>query len=226
MLDTSSRPVSAVLHEMGEAVWVAATGHPMVREIGAGTLPHEKFRHYFAQNILYLQEYARAIGLIVGKAPDREAITTLTRFLAHIVENEIPANAGFLADLGGDPDTARDTDSMEPTTYAYTRHLLYVTAQGDCAQGLTAVLPCQWSYGELAKPLVGELPSDPVYARWIGMFGNDEYDALVGQTTALLDRLVDPSDAEKMQTLSEIFDRSTQYEVRFWDMAYGGPASG
>jgi thiaminase/transcriptional activator TenA len=226
MLDTSPRRVSAVLHELGESAWLAATGHPMVREIAAGTLPHEKFRHYFAQNILYLQEYARAIGLIIGKAPDREAITSLARFLSQIVENEIPANAGFLADLGGDPQAIRGTGSMEPTTYAYSRHLLYVAAQGDCAQGLTAVLPCQWSYGELAKPLIGELPADPVYARWIGMFGNEEYDALVGETTALLDRLVDSQDTEQMDVLSGIFDRSTQYEVRFWDMAYGDPAAG
>jgi hypothetical protein len=111
---------------------------------------------------------------------------------------------------------------MHRVTYAYTRHLLYVAAQGDCVDGLTAVLPCQWSYGELAVPLARALPQDPVYAEWIQMFGNDEYDGLVGETTALLDRLADPSDDERMRTLSRIFDTSTDFEVRFWNMAYGG----
>jgi thiaminase (transcriptional activator TenA) len=231
MSATSSRRVSTVLHELGEPAWLAATNHPMVREIGAGTLPHEKFRHYFSQNILYLQDYARAIGLVVGKAPDRAAIGTLTRFLSQIVENEIPENVRFLGDLGGDPGagergSAGDLASMEPATYAYTRHLLYVAAQGDCAEGLAAVLPCQWSYGELAKPLIGDLPDDPIYARWIGMFGNQEYDALVADTTALLDRLVDPDEKQRMAVLSAIFERSTRYEVEFWDMAYGDPAQG
>ena len=91
---------------------------------------------------------------------------------------------------------------MLPVTYGYTRHLLSVCALGDCAEGLTAVLPCQWSYGELARPLTAHPPDDPIYADWIGMFGNDDYDGLVAQTTALLDRLVDPTDERRMAALS------------------------
>jgi thiaminase/transcriptional activator TenA len=207
--------------------WDAAVHHPMVRGIADGSLPHETFRRYFTQNIPYLENYARAIGMIVGKAPDRDAITVLTRFQARIVENEIPANLAFLDRLGGDPDTFAGRGEMLPATYGYTRHLLSVCALGDCADGLTAVLPCQWSYGELARPLTAHPPDDPIYADWIGMFGNDDYDGLVAQSTALLDRLVDPTDEGRMAALSRIFERSTRYEAEFWDMAYGGnPAAG
>ena len=115
---------------------------------------------------------------------------------------------------------------MRPDAYAYTRHLLATCAQGDCAAGLTAVLPCQWSYGELARPLMAHPPEDPIYADWISMFGNDEYDGLVEETTALLDRVADVDDAAQMAALTTIFERSTQYEVAFWDMAYGSPAQG
>ena len=114
---------------------------------------------------------------------------------------------------------------MLPTTYAYTRHLLYSCAQGSCAEGLTAVLPCQWSYGELAGPLMAALPADPVYADWISMFGNADYDALIRETTGLLDRLARPRDDAELGRLARIFDISTRYEVRFWDMAYGTPGS-
>ncbi len=212
---------ASLLHEQGAQAWEAAIRHPMVGGIADGSLSHETFRRYFTQNVLYLEEYARAIGTIVGKAPDRSAVTVLTRFLGQIVENEIPANLSFLQRLGGDPDTAAGRGTMLPVTYAYTRHLLSVCSLGDCADGLTAVLPCQWSYGELARPLTAHPPDDPIYADWIGMFGNDDYDELVAQTTALLDRLVDPSDERKMSALSRIFERSTRYEAEFWDMAYG-----
>jgi thiaminase (transcriptional activator TenA) len=37
---------SARLRERGAATWAAAVAHPMVSEIGAGTLPHETFRFY------------------------------------------------------------------------------------------------------------------------------------------------------------------------------------
>jgi thiaminase (transcriptional activator TenA) len=196
----------------------------MVLAIGAGTLPHEIFRGYFEQNILYLRDYARAIALTLSKAPDAEALATLTAFLMQIVANELPANAAFLERLGGDP-SALVESGLEPSAYAYTRHMLSVCAQGDCAEGLTAVLPCQWSYGEIARPLMAQRPADPIYADWIAMFGNPEYDALVEETTGLLDRLADPDDGAQMHRLTEIFERSTQYEVAFWDMAYAGSST-
>jgi thiaminase/transcriptional activator TenA len=224
MLET--RRVSAGLREAGASSWDRALAHPMVREIAAGTLPHNVFRGYFEQNVLYLHDYARSIALIVSKAPDVEAIGTLGRFLGQIVEHEIPANVRFLERLGGDAGGLGAAESLRPLAYAYTRHLLAVCAQGDCADGLTAVLPCQWSYGALARPLMASRPADEIYADWIAMFGNDEYEGLVASTTALLDRVADPDDAEQMSRLSAIFERSTAYEVGFWDMAYGTPAEG
>jgi thiaminase (transcriptional activator TenA) len=221
MLRERSTGVSSLLQESGRQQWSAALAHPMVLEIGNGSLPHAKFRRYFEQNLLYLQDYARAIALIVGKAATRESLTTLSRFLVQIVEHEIPANADFLTRLGGDVTDLDGSTSMHPVTYAYTRHLLYVAGQDGFAEGLTAVLPCQWSYGELAKQFVHEPPDDPIYADWIAMFGNDDYDRLVESTTSLLDAVVNVEDPEQVGKLAAIFDRSTDYEVRFWDMAYG-----
>ena len=224
MSETGSSHISGALRERGKLVWAAAISHPMVRQISDGTLPYQVFRRYFEQNILYLGDYARAIGLIAGKAPDWEAADVLSRFLRQIVGTEIPANLAFLSRLGGSP-CAGTTDCMSPATYAYTRHLLYTCAQGSCAEGLAAVLPCQWSYGELARPLMDSPPTDPVYSDWVAMFGNDEYGVLVEETTGLLDRLADPADAGTVRCLSQVFDRSTSYEVQFWDMAYGAPAT-
>jgi thiaminase/transcriptional activator TenA len=225
MSEAGASRVSFELHERGKPTWRSATSHPMVQQIGAGTLPHATFRRYFEQNVLYLGDYARAIGLIIGKAPDLASADVLSRFLRQIVGTEIPANLAFLTRLGGSPERAEDRASMLPTTYAYTRHLLYTCAQGTCAEGLAAVLPCQWSYGELARPLMASPPADPVYADWIALFGNDDYGALVDETTGLLDRLADRC-AGAVQRLASAFDTSTRYEVQFWDMAYGVPADG
>ena len=188
---------SAVLRERGAASWAAAVSHPMVAEIGAGSLPHETFRYYFEQNVLYLEDYARAIALIIGRAPDLAAVTVLTRFLGQIVDTELPANYAFLARLGGPrppaptpppPRPAAATPGpaavMAPVTYAYTRHLLDTAGRHDLQAGLAAVLPCQWSYGELATRLAQSMPADPVYADWIAMFAGDGYDELVQASTS------------------------------------------
>src|SRR6516165_10563604 len=108
MSDLRGGGVSQVLRERGKATWLAAVSHPMVRQIGDGTLPHPTFRRYFEQNVPYLMDYARAIGLIIGKAPDMAAIGVLTRFLGQIVGTEIPANLAFLQRLGGKAEAAGD----------------------------------------------------------------------------------------------------------------------
>jgi thiaminase (transcriptional activator TenA) len=225
MSETGCSRISSDLRERGRPVWMAAISHPMVKQIGDGTLPYPTFRRYFEQNVLYLGDYARSIGLIAGKAPDWSAADVLSRFLRQIVGTEIPANIAFLRRLGGSPDVAGGTGAMSPLTYAYTRHLLFTCAQGSCAEGLAAVLPCQWSYGDLARPLMNSPPADPVYADWIAMFGNDGYGSLVDETTALLDRLADPADGGTVRALSRVFDVSVSYEVQFWDMAYGARAT-
>lgn len=210
-----STSVSALLRERGGATWSAAISHPMVAEIGAGSLPHETFRYYFEQNVRYLEDYARAIALLIGHGADRRDITVLTRFLGQIVHTELPANHAFLARLGG-----REGAPMAATTYAYTRHLLDCAGRGDLATGLAAVLPCQWSYGELATPLAAALPADPVYAEWISMFAGEGYDELVQASTGLLDQHAGHGGEVQLAELAAVFDRSTGYELAFWDMAY------
>jgi len=211
---------SAALRAAGRDAWTAAVSHPMVAAIAAGTLPHQTFRRYFEQNVRYLEDYARAIALTMAKAPDRPALDVLSRFGRQIVGTEIPANLDFLARLGGSAGRLPGPAALHPVTYAYTRHLLHVCAQGGCAEGLAALLPCQWSYGEIAQPLMAAPPGDPVYADWIRMFGNAGYDALVAETTGLLDRLADPADAGQWSRLSAVFSISIRYEGEFWDMAY------
>jgi len=216
---TGPATASAALRAAGSDAWTAAVSHPMVAAIGDGTLPYRTFRDYFRQNVRYLEDYARAIALTAGRAPDRAALDVLSRFLRQIVATEIPANLAFLARLGGSADDLPGPAGLHPVTYGYTRHLLHVCALGDCAEGLAALLPCQWSYGEIARPLMAAPPDDPVYADWIAMFGNADYDALVAETTGLLDRLADPVDARQWSRLSEVFSISIRYEREFWDMA-------
>ena len=101
----SAAPAASVtLRSAGRDAWAAAVSHPMVRAIAAGTLPHETFRGYFEQNVRYLEDYARAIALAAAKAPDREGLDVLSRFLGQIIATEIPPsrcrNARFAGKIG------------------------------------------------------------------------------------------------------------------------------
>ena len=213
-------PESARLRERGAATWAAAVTHPMVAAIGSGTLPHETFRFYFEQNVQYLHEYVRAIALTIAAAPNRSSQSVLARFLGQIVDVEIPANLAFLARLGG---SAASLPDPLPTTRGYASHLVTTARQGILAVALAALLPCQWSYGEIGQRLAaGGVPDDLVYADWIAMFSGDGYDDLVRASTSLLDSCA--HDASPTATAAA-FNGATAYELAFWEMAYTRGAS-
>jgi thiaminase/transcriptional activator TenA len=138
----------------------------------------------------------------------------LARFLVQIADVEIPANEAFLSRLGG---SLTEPAPMLPATYAYTRHLLDATSRGGLAVALAALLPCQWSYGEIGRHLARSLPADPVYRDWIALFSGDGYDELVVASTDLLDS---SCGARDQASTSDAFDRSVRYEIAFWQMAY------
>jgi thiaminase (transcriptional activator TenA) len=95
-------------------------------------------------------------------------------------------------------------------------------SRGGLAVALAALLPCQWSYGEIGQRLARSLPADPVYRDWIALFAGDGYDELVAASTDLLDSSCTRRD--RVAT-SDAFDRSTRYEIAFWQMAYTRGAS-
>lgn len=215
--------VAGQLQARGAEVWQAALSHPMVTAIGDGSLPHSIFRYYFEQNVCYLEEYARAIAHLAARLRPELDLGVLTRFLDQIVNTELPANRRFLARLGGAL-VSEGTAAVHPTNYAYTRHLLWCAAHGSNAEGLAALLPCQWSYGEIGQMLSRRRPSDEIYADWVEMFAGEGYEDLVAATADLLDEAARLEDAQ-FDRLATVFDRSTFYEVGFWTMAWSSPSA-
>ncbi|MET4044203.1 hypothetical protein ABIC03_005924 [Bradyrhizobium sp. RT6a] len=51
------------------AEWRAYTEHPFTDGLADGSLPEAAFRHYLAQDYLFLIEFARAYALSVCKSP-------------------------------------------------------------------------------------------------------------------------------------------------------------
>jgi Zinc-binding dehydrogenase/Amidohydrolase family/TENA/THI-4/PQQC family/Alcohol dehydrogenase GroES-like domain len=85
---TGTATASAALRAAGHDAWAAAVSHPMVGAIAAGTLPRETFRHYFEQNVRYLEDYARGTDLHImdGMIKPEACPMTLGHEAAGVVE--------------------------------------------------------------------------------------------------------------------------------------------
>jgi thiaminase/transcriptional activator TenA len=213
--------VCDALRERALPVWESLHEHPFLRELADGTLPEEKFRFYLEQNLLYLPEYARVIAIGAARSRDGVELGSFTAALDNIVNTEIPENEALLAEiiaLGAED--RGGTLAMAPRNVAYTSYLIAAAFRGGPLDVMTAIMPCAWSYGEIASALPREAAdAHPVYGAWIGFFASEQYAALVERMKAELDALAEQEGAG-VDELGETFTMGARLELGFWEMAY------
>jgi thiaminase/transcriptional activator TenA len=109
-----------------------------------------------------------------------------------------------------------------PANVAYSSFLLGVAGRGGPLEIMAAVLPCAWSYVEIAGRLADEIADHPVYADWVGFYLTEEVSGLVRQMRESFDEMAMRAGPgpELTQRLAEIFTTSSRLEGAFWDMAY------
>lgn len=204
-------------------LWVSLAEHDFVRGMADGTLPAESYQFYVEQNLLYLPQYARAIALAVARSRSAGELAEHTASLVNIVDVEIPQNEELLRltrTLTGS--TAPRASRMAPGCRNYTSYLLAVAASGDTTDIAALIMPCAWSYGEIARSYRGKVAEHPVYTAWFDFFAADEYEQLVQRMRRKLDADVVALGEARRAELREIFTTASELELGFWDMAIAG----
>ena len=219
--------VASICDEMRiscEEIWVALHAHPLLQELAAGTLPLEKFRFFLEQDNFFLEEYARCLALGVAKSRNDIELRTFTTDLTNVLETELPSNRDLLAKIEemGAADHGGSL-TMAPANLAYTGYLQTVALRGGTLEIMASLLPCAWSYIEIAQRLRRETTSEhPVYAGWIAYFSLPANVEMVASMRRDFDALVadERLSAPRREELVQIFATSSRLERGFWDMAY------
>ena len=214
----------------GDAVYREILVHPFLRGLTDGTLPHAAFRHFVVQDSHYLRDYARALAVCAAKAPTEEDVRAFASDAVGALAAEQEMHADFMAELGpaaapreGEPGGAsQDADGVRPTTRAYTSYLLATVYSGSFAEGLAAVLPCYWFYARVGAELLARSSPDPLYARWIASYADEEFQSVVRRVLRLADRLGEELSEAERRRAAEHFAVTARYEWMFWDAAWRG----
>jgi thiaminase/transcriptional activator TenA len=206
-----------------ERIWAGLHAHPFLGELAAGTLPLDKFRFFIEQDLLFLPAFAQCMALGAAKSQREPDLEFFTRQLDGIVRLEIPSNRRLLARLIslGAADHGGSL-AMAPANVAYTSYLLATANGGGPLEITAAILPCSWSYVEIARRLADQIAPHPVYSDWVSFYLQDEETALVQDMRGTFDQLTRRevvSEAER-QRLADIFRTSSRLEGMFWQMAY------
>ena len=202
-----------------EGVYAAILAHPFVTGLTDGTLPRESFRHYIAQDAHYLRGYARALAICAARAPtSRTPCCSPGTPPARSPRSRTCTPRSRRAGRAGSGDAFGEP--VGPTTRAYVSYLLATCYGGSFAEGLGAVLPCYWIYAKVGAELLTRGSPDPLYARWIAMYGGDEFQAIVDSVLALTDRIGPGLGEAERALMREHFTTTARYEWMFWDAGY------
>ena len=214
---------SARLRDRCDRIWAGLRAHPFLSELARGTLPLDRFRFFIEQDLLFLPAFARCLALGAAKSASDADLEFFTRQLDGVIRLEIPSNRRLLdqvISLGAqDRGGAR---GMAPANVAYTSFLLATAAAGGPLEITTAILPCSWSYIEIAAELKDQIADHPVYSDWVAFYLQDEEAELVRNMRETFDEMTRDGAVsdEKREQLAGIFMMSSRLEGRFWEMAY------
>jgi thiaminase/transcriptional activator TenA len=107
---------------------------------------------------------------------------------------------------------------LAPTNLAYATYMLAAAYNGTFAEAVGAVLPCAWIYLEVGRVLSRAGSPNPLYQRWIDMYGGEEYERLVQAVIDIADELGSHLGTRERQLVGEHFVTGARYEWMFWDM--------
>ncbi|WP_027961537.1 thiaminase II [Halomonas halodenitrificans] len=201
--------------------WRAYIEHDFVRQLAAGTLPDEAFRHYLKQDYLFLIHFGRAYALAVYKSRDITELRHGLEGLKTIIDVELGLHIDYCrewgiseADLAGLPEAR--------ATMAYTRYVLDTGNRGDLLDMHVALAPCLVGYGAISRwqakqPFTVRGDANP-FEKWLQMYASDEFQAAMHDEIAWLDARLADVTPERFAQLTTIFRDATRLEIDFWQM--------
>ncbi len=201
-------------------LWNKVLTHPFVVEMGDGTLPPEKFRFYFIQDYVFVNDLAKVVSLAISKAPDFGAANKLSQFLQAIVTSEENLFQRAFHELGVQPDQYRESKAA-PTTRAFGDFLVRLSHEGSFQEILAALYVTEGTYLDWATRLIQQKrrPQNTVYQEWIDIHSP----RALGDFVSWLENHLNSSVPETLiPRIKDAFLTALRYEYLFWEMAYKG----
>lgn len=208
------------IRDDAEAIWDAILDHPMVEQLGEGTLDEEPFRYWLRQDYVYLIEYSRLFALGAAKAPSLDRMNTMGELLESTINTEMDLHRSYAESFDVSP-AALEATTPSPTTRAYTDFLIRTASIGTFGDIAAVLLPCMWGFNETGKRLAEQgKPEHERYAEWVEMYSGEEFTELTDWCKGLMNDVAADATTAERERYRESFLTSARYEYRFWDAAW------
>ena len=200
------------------SIWKEIIKHPFVVELVSGKLPIKKFKFYILQDYNYLITAMKNFAIIASKAPSVENMREVIDILNLEAKSEFDGYKDFLDRLGY---TLEDASKIIPipVSVSYSSFLLSTSSLKSYAEAITSVLPCFWSYAEIADHYKKRLNTNTnqLYKDWLEVYGIHSYLRLVDKMKNLVN---DAGEGFPYEKLKSVFITASRYEYMFWEAVY------
>ena len=199
--------------------WDDYIQHDFVKQLTAGTLAPDSFRHYLVQDYLYLIHYTRVMALSVYKSDTLAQMRVGQAGINAMLDMEIGMYLDFcrqwsipLEQVENAPESA--------VTIAYSRYILDAAMSGSLAELYAAIAPCLMGYGEIGKRIKeqGFITGNP-YQPWIDVFSSDDFQVITAQNEAQINTLLADASPAQTDKFQRLFNTAARMEVNFWQQA-------
>ncbi len=200
-------------------LWRSATHHPFIEELGDGSLPIEKFRRYFVQDYVFVNDLSKTLGVAEAKAPDIAAARPMAEFQAALMGAEDALFLRAFEGLGVEEDEWRSATPL-PTTAAFGDFLVRTGYEHGYPGVCVAFAVTEGVYMDWGQRLTdaGAAPGNDFYREWIRLHTQE----VLGPFVEYVEAVVNAASDDVADRLSTVFERCLRYEVKFWDMAFEG----
>jgi len=196
---------------------------PYMKEMLEGTLPLENFRFQCRQNYNYLIEYGKAWAIGFAKCSEYNEMAIWYEFVKETIEHEIPFYKEYWQDRLGVSFEEMETTIMANVKRSYTSHELARSWEGDLAEQVTALLPCDLVYWQMGQRLTSlcTLPEGHLYRDWMSFYTKGWFVEVCEKLIRLINKLTEHKTPRELAKLEEVFAIGCNYEYLSWrDMYY------
>ncbi|MFH1476996.1 MAG: TenA family protein [Verrucomicrobiota bacterium] len=194
---------------------------PFNREVADGTLAERKFKNYIIQDYFFLQNYKRIYEILLSKSPDERGRQFTVDAIKGIDEEIKSVHAVYFKKYNI---TSQELSDSAPnsTTEAYNSYLRETATDEPFEVGLTATLPCNWIYYEVAHDMKKskKVEGNP-YQEWIDEYGTTSWEESDTKVFVdLVEYYMENATEELRGKMEQAYKRATEFEYMFWDTVY------
>jgi thiaminase/transcriptional activator TenA len=191
-----------------------------VKLLANGTLPLKCFKHYLAQDILYIVDDARALAVTAARADNTDDMY----FLLQLAKDGLDIERALQTDMVKHFNIEVATQKS-PAFRDYANFLHKHAYHSPYPVALASLLPCFWVYHNAGKHMKeNSMPYNPYY-KWLNTYSDDIYNHYVAHFIQITEKEGLKANAILQEEMINAFREGTVHELRVFEEAasvFGG----